>query len=86
MTTIDDMRRKFPNRRQWRDFIASVHDTVTLPCAATYPMVMDALRSGRAWLSWGAVRALRLDVRGRASIDPDWNTHCSVLRAGSRPA
>jgi hypothetical protein len=57
MTTIDDMRSKFPNRRHWRDFIASVHDTVTLPCAATYPMVMDALRSGTAWFSLGAVRA-----------------------------
>jgi hypothetical protein len=57
MTTIDDMRRKFSNRREWRDFIASVHDSVTLPCAATYPMVMDALRSGRAWFSLGAARA-----------------------------
>jgi hypothetical protein len=57
MTTIDDMRRKFSNQRQWRDFMASVHESVGFPCAATYPMMMDALRAGRAWFSVGAARA-----------------------------
>jgi hypothetical protein len=30
---------------------------MTYPCAVTYPMVLDALRSGRAWFSDGAARA-----------------------------
>ncbi len=51
------MRQKFSNHRQWRDFIASVHASVTIPCTATYPIVLDALRAGRTWFSLGAARA-----------------------------
>jgi hypothetical protein len=57
MTNFDDMRRKFSNHRQWRDFVSAVHESVTYPCSVTYPMVLDALRTGRAWFSDGAVRA-----------------------------
>jgi hypothetical protein len=57
MTNFDDMRRKFSNHRQWRDVISAVHESMTYPCAVTYPMVLDALRSGRAWFSDGAARA-----------------------------
>jgi hypothetical protein len=57
MTNLDQMRRKFSNHRQWRDFIAAVHESVTHPCSATYPMVLGALRSGRAWFNDGAARA-----------------------------
>ncbi|MGB6307301.1 MAG: hypothetical protein WBF89_05855 [Steroidobacteraceae bacterium] len=56
-TPFDDMRRKFSNHRQWRDFVAAVQDSVTYPCSATYPMVLSALRSGKAWFSDGAARA-----------------------------
>ena len=51
MTHFDDMTRKFCNHRQWRDFVAAVHESVAYPCAVTYPMVLGALRSGRAWFS-----------------------------------
>jgi len=57
MTNFDDMRRKFSNHRQWREVISAVHDSMTYPCAVTYPMVLEALRSGRAWFSDGATRA-----------------------------
>jgi hypothetical protein len=57
MTNFDDMRRKFSNHRQWREVVSAVHDSMTYPCAATYPMVLNALRSGRAWFSDGAARA-----------------------------
>ncbi len=51
------MRRKFSNHRQWHEFIAAVHESVTQPCAVTYPKVIGALRSGRDWFSGEAARA-----------------------------
>jgi hypothetical protein len=57
MANVDDMTRKFSNHRQWREFIAAVHESVTSPCAATYPMVLSAWQSGRAWFNDNAARA-----------------------------
>jgi hypothetical protein len=57
MTNFDDVRRKFPNHRQWHEVISAIQESMTYPCAVTYPMVLDALRSGRAWFSDGAARA-----------------------------
>ena len=57
MNDIEDIKSNFSNDRQWRDFVAVVHDSVTYPCAITYPKVIGALRSGRAWFSDGAARA-----------------------------
>jgi hypothetical protein len=63
MANFDSVRRTFSNpgtfsnHRQWRDFIAAVHESVTYPCSVTYPMVLSALRSGRAWFNDGAARA-----------------------------
>jgi hypothetical protein len=54
---LDEVKLKFPNHRQWREFIATIHESVTQPCAATYPMVLNALRSSRAWFNDGAARA-----------------------------
>jgi len=54
---LDEVKRKFTNHRQWREFVAAIHESVTQPCAATYPMVLNALRSGRAWFNDGAARA-----------------------------
>jgi hypothetical protein len=56
MTNFNDVKRKFPNHRQWRDFIAAVHDSVSYPYSLTYPKVIKALRSGRAWFEDGAAR------------------------------
>jgi hypothetical protein len=57
MSEFQDVRRKFSNNRQWREFVAAVHESVTYPCAVTYPKVISALRSGRDWFSEGAARA-----------------------------
>ena len=48
---------KFSNDRQWRDFVAAIHKSVSHPCSVTYPKIIAALRSGRDWFSDGAVRA-----------------------------
>jgi hypothetical protein len=55
MSDIEDIKSNFSNDRQWRDFATLVHDSVT--CAVTYPKVIGALGSGRAWFSDGAARA-----------------------------
>ena len=58
MANFGGVRRKFSNHRQWRDFIAAVHESVTYPCSVTYPMaVLKAVRSGRAWCSDSAALA-----------------------------
>jgi hypothetical protein len=59
MANFHNVRREFSNHRQWREFIAAVHESVAYPCSVTYPMVLRALQSGRAWFSDGAVRAVR---------------------------
>jgi hypothetical protein len=57
MANFDNVRREFSNHRQWREFIAAVHESVAYPCSVTYPMVLGALRSSGAWFSDGASRA-----------------------------
>jgi hypothetical protein len=42
MKTLEDIRRKFSNRRQWRDFVSAVQ------CSVNYPLVLNALRDS-AW-------------------------------------
>ena len=42
MKVLEDVRRKFSNRREWRDFVSAVQ------CPVNYPSVLNALRSG-AW-------------------------------------
>jgi hypothetical protein len=44
MTQALDIRRRFSNNRQWREFIKAVQDSVTYPCSVTYPMVLGTLR------------------------------------------
>jgi hypothetical protein len=60
MGEFHDSKRKFSNNRQWREFMSAVHESVTFPCAVTYPKVIGALRSGQDWFSDGR-RALRAD-------------------------
>jgi hypothetical protein len=57
LTRFDDVKRKFANHRQWREFVATIHESVSQPCVATYPMVLNALRSSRAWFNDTAARA-----------------------------
>jgi hypothetical protein len=49
----DDEIRKgvFVNRRDWGSYLAALQN------AATYPKVMEAVRSGQAWFSDGAAQA-----------------------------
>jgi hypothetical protein len=82
MANLDDVRRKFSNHRQWHEFIAAVHESVTYPCSVTYPMVLGALRSGRAWFNDGAARASSwLDGAARAShwLSPRSGVHGQSL-------
>jgi len=57
MKEFDDMQSKFCNQRQWRDFAAAVHESVSYPASVTYPKVISALRAGRARFNDGAARA-----------------------------
>jgi hypothetical protein len=72
MANFDDVRRKFSNHRQWRDFIAAVHESVTSQCSVTYPMVLSALRSGRAWFNDGALRSSRAWFNDGAERASSW--------------
>ena len=68
MTNFNDVRRKFSNHRQWHEFMAAVHESVTYPCSLTYPVVLSALRSGRAWFYDGAARATTW-LSSRSGVD-----------------
>jgi hypothetical protein len=41
----------FLNRREWVSYLSALQD------AATYPKVIEAFKSGRAWCTQGAVQA-----------------------------
>jgi hypothetical protein len=69
MANFDNVRREFSNHRQWREFIAALHESMAYPCSVTYPMVLGALRSSRAWFSDGAARATRA-VRATSWLSP----------------
>jgi hypothetical protein len=44
---LEDMRRKFTNQRQWREFVSA------LQCTANYPAaVANTLRAGRKWFNY----------------------------------
>ena len=71
MTNFNDVRLKFSNPRQWRDFVSAVQESVTYPCSVSYPMVLDAVRSGRAWFSDSAARASSW-LSGIEDCGEDW--------------
>jgi hypothetical protein len=47
----DDPTSTFLNRRDWGSFLSALQN------AATYPAVMEAVKSGRAWFTEGATQA-----------------------------
>ncbi len=58
----DDSRTStFVNRRDWGSYVAA------LQSAATYPKVMEAVRSGQAWFTDGAAQASTW-LMGRESL------------------
>ena len=69
MSEFQDFKRKFSNNRQWREFVSAVHQSVTYPCAVTYPKVIGALRSGRDWFSGGAAQTSRRLTGAEDSVE-----------------
>jgi hypothetical protein len=51
MPNDDEPKSTFLNRRDWVSYL------VALQCAATYPKVIEAVRSSRAWFTEGATQA-----------------------------
>jgi hypothetical protein len=42
-SAFEDIRQKFTNQRQWREFVSA------LQCTVNYPAVVNTLRSGKKW-------------------------------------
>lgn len=51
MAHYDEAKRNFLNRRDWNSYLCK------LQSAASYPKVIGAVKSGRAWFSLGATEA-----------------------------
>jgi len=51
MHDAESRKSTFVNRRDWGSYVAA------LQSAATYPKVMEAVRSGQAWFTDGAAQA-----------------------------
>jgi hypothetical protein len=51
VNAFEDIKRKFTNQRQWRDFISAVQ------CSVNYPAAINTLRSGTKWFSEGLAQA-----------------------------
>jgi len=48
---LEDVKRKFSNQRQWREFVSAVQ------CSVNYPAAINTLRSGARWFNDGLARA-----------------------------
>jgi hypothetical protein len=46
-SALEDIRRKFTNQRQWREFVSALQCTVNCPAA-----VANTLRSGKKWFNY----------------------------------
>jgi len=44
---FEDMRRRFTNQRQWREFVSALQCTVNYPAAVT-----NTLRAGKKWFNY----------------------------------
>lgn len=51
VSALEDIKRKFSNQRQWREFVSAVQ------CSVQYPASLSALRSGKKWFSDGLAQA-----------------------------
>jgi hypothetical protein len=58
---FEDIRRKFSNQRQWREFVSAVQ------CSVNYPAAINTLRSGTKWFSEGLAQASGLAPTLRAA-------------------
>ncbi|MEO7207673.1 MAG: hypothetical protein ABI356_07975 [Steroidobacteraceae bacterium] len=50
-SAFEDIKEKFTNQRQWREFVSAVH------CTVNYPAAINSLRSGTKWFSDGLAQA-----------------------------
>jgi len=48
---LEDIKQKFTNQRQWREFVSAVQ------CSVNYPAAVNSLRSGTKWFSDGLAQA-----------------------------
>jgi hypothetical protein len=48
---LQDIKQKFTNQRQWREFVSAVQ------CSVNYPAAINSLRSGTKWFSDGLAQA-----------------------------
>jgi len=50
-SAFEDIKRKFTNKRQWREFVSAVQ------CSVNYPAAINTLRSSTKWFSDGLAQA-----------------------------
>jgi hypothetical protein len=51
VNAFEDIRRRFTNQRQWREFVSAVQ------CSVNYPAAISTLRSRTKWFSDGLAQA-----------------------------
>jgi hypothetical protein len=51
VNALEDIKQKFTNQRQWREFVSAVQ------CSVNYPAAINSLRSGTKWFSDGLAQA-----------------------------
>jgi hypothetical protein len=61
MDALEDIKKRFSNQRQWRDFAAALQGS------GNYPAIVSTLRSSGRWFSEGLARASGLTPIGMAS-------------------
>jgi hypothetical protein len=62
MDAFKDIKKRFSNQRQWREFAAA------LQCPVNYPSIVSTLRTGKQWFSDGLAQASGLTPIGLASV------------------
>ena len=50
-SAFQDIKRRFTNQRQWREFASAIQ------CSVNYPAAINTLRSGTKWFSDGLAQA-----------------------------
>ena len=50
-SAFEDIKQKFTNQRQWREFVSAVQ------CSVNYPAAISSLRSGTKWFNDGLAQA-----------------------------
>ena len=50
-SAFEDIKQKFTNQRQWREFVSAVQ------CSVNYPAAINSLRSSTKWFSDGLAQA-----------------------------